>query len=56
MNLMISNKIYFSDLYNTINNLRTVKAHVVGDLIIDQYSYTSFIGGQTKTPTPSVIK
>ena len=55
MNLMISNKIYFSDLYNTINNLRTVKAHVVGDLIIDQYSYTSFIGGQTKTPTPSVL-
>ena len=55
MNLMISNKIKFSDLYNTINNLRTVKAHVVGDLIIDQYTYTSFIGGQTKTPTPSVL-
>ena len=28
--------------------------HVVGDTIVDSYTYCAMIGGQTKTPTLSV--
>ena len=28
--------------------------HVVGDTIVDSLTYTTMIGGMTKTPTPSV--
>lgn len=55
LDLMFANKIKFKDLHQIIKKLKNTKIHVVGDLIIDQYSYTSFIGGQTKTPTPSVL-
>ena len=30
--------------------------YVVGDTIVDSYTRTSLIGGQTKTPTFSVLK
>ena len=30
------------------------RVHVVGDTIVDTYTYTTMIGGQTKTPTMSV--
>ena len=29
--------------------------HVIGDTIVDTYTKTNFIGGQTKTPTFSVL-
>ena len=32
-----------------------IKIHVVGDTIVDTYTQGSFIGGQTKTPTMSVL-
>ena len=31
------------------------KVHVVGDTIVDSYTRTNLIGGQTKTPTFSVL-
>ena len=31
------------------------RVHVVGDTIVDSYTQTTMIGGQTKTPTISVL-
>lgn len=53
--LMSENKITFDDLKNTLNKFKNLKVHVVGDTIIDTYTRTNFIGGQTKTPTFSVL-
>ena len=44
----------FDDLRNAISRLNGIKAHVVGDTIVDSYTYTTLIGGNTKTPTFSV--
>ncbi len=54
--LMDSDNISFQDLHETIEKFVTVKALVLGDIIIDTYTDTSMIGGQTKTPTISVRK
>jgi rfaE bifunctional protein kinase chain/domain len=35
--------------------MKGFKVHVVGDTIVDSYTRTSLIGGQTKTPTFSVL-
>jgi cytidyltransferase-like protein len=53
--LMRNNKIDFNMLIETINKFNKVKCHVVGDIIVDTYTRTSMIGGQTKTPTISVL-
>ena len=37
-------------------DFRGINVHVVGDTIVDSYTRTSLIGGQTKTPTFSVLK
>ena len=37
-----------------VTSMKGIKAHVVGDTIVDSYTYTSMIGGMTKTPTISV--
>mgnify|MGYP003693855085 CR=1 FL=1 len=34
--------------------LKDVKVHVIGDTIVDSYTYCSLIGGTAKTPTFSV--
>ena len=52
--LMMAEGINFKDLRNTLAKLQDLKAHVVGDTIIDSYTRTSMIGGQNKTPTISV--
>jgi len=44
----------FGQLQEAIRKLEGVKAHVVGDTIVDSYTYTTLIGGNTKTPTFSV--
>ena len=31
------------------------RVHVVGDTIVDSYTHCAMIGGQTKTPTMSVL-
>ena len=45
----------FDEIKKTITQLNGVKVHVVGDTIVDSYTRTSLIGGNTKTPTFSVL-
>jgi rfaE bifunctional protein kinase chain/domain len=54
MMLMQGENVSFKDLRDVVTRLEGVKAHVVGDTIVDSYTYTSMIGGMTKTPTISV--
>jgi len=44
----------FDDLRSAVAKLKGVSAMVVGDTIVDSYTETTMIGGQTKTPTLSV--
>ena len=53
--LMKSLKISFKDLIDIINKIKNINVHVIGDTIVDTYTKTNFIGGQTKTPTFSVL-
>jgi rfaE bifunctional protein kinase chain/domain len=41
-------------LRETLDKLKGIRVHVVGDTIIDSYTNTVLIGGMTKTPTMSV--
>ena len=52
--LMGNNNISFSSLRQVLKKFKNYHVHVVGDTIVDTYTRTSFIGGQTKTPTFSV--
>lgn len=52
--LLDAENLNFKDLYSALDNLSEASIHVVGDTIIDSYTETSVIGGQTKTPTVSV--
>jgi cytidyltransferase-like protein len=45
----------FDDLHDTVNGMAGRKVHVVGDTIVDSYTQCAMIGGQTKTPTMSVL-
>ena len=54
LSLMEAEGITFEDLRSTLAKMKGIKAHVVGDTIVDTYTYTAMIGGQTKTPTISV--
>jgi len=53
--LMEDNNITFNYLRNVLDKMGEYHVHVVGDTIVDSYTRTSFIGGQTKTPTFSVL-
>jgi len=53
--LMHTNNISFESLRQTVHKLSNYHVHVVGDTIVDSYTRTIFIGGQTKTPTFSVL-
>ncbi|HEX4411559.1 MAG TPA: PfkB family carbohydrate kinase [Xanthobacteraceae bacterium] len=53
--LMESTNITFGSLRRTLDNLGGRRVHVVGDTIVDTFTYASMIGGQTKTPTISVL-
>jgi cytidyltransferase-like protein len=53
--LMESAGIDFDMLRRTLDTLGGRRVHVVGDTIVDSLTYTSMIGGQTKTPTMSVL-
>lgn len=52
--LMKGEGITFDDLKKTVQNLQGIKVHVVGDTIVDTYTYCTLIGGMTKTPTFSL--
>jgi rfaE bifunctional protein kinase chain/domain len=54
MTLMNAERVTFNDLRNAIYNFRGITIHVVGDTIVDSYTYCNMIGGMTKTPTMSV--
>jgi rfaE bifunctional protein kinase chain/domain/rfaE bifunctional protein nucleotidyltransferase chain/domain len=53
--LMHRNEISFDSLRATLQKLGDYHVHVVGDTIVDSYTRTMLIGGQTKTPTFSVL-
>ncbi|MFA6311931.1 MAG: PfkB family carbohydrate kinase [Sterolibacterium sp.] len=54
MTLMEGEGITFQDLREALGKLKGLRVHVVGDTIVDSYTYCSMIGGMTKTPTISV--
>jgi cytidyltransferase-like protein len=53
--LMEGAGINFDMLRGAVDSLGGHRIHVVGDTIVDSLTYTSMIGGQTKTPTMSVL-
>jgi rfaE bifunctional protein kinase chain/domain len=52
--LMEAEGLSFGDLRAALDGFAGVRAHVVGDTIIDSFTYCDVIGGITKTPTISV--
>ena len=46
--------ITFDDILETLYKFKDVKVDVVGDTIVDKYSYCTVLGPTTKTPTFSV--
>src|SRR5215475_15361543 len=44
----------FNRLREILERFEGKRVHVVGDTIVDSLTYTTMIGGMTKTPTPSV--
>ena len=54
MTLMEAEGVNFHDLRETLQKMKGLRVHVVGDTIVDSYTYCSMIGGMTKTPTLSV--
>jgi rfaE bifunctional protein kinase chain/domain len=53
--LMEAADLTFDKLRHTLDVLGGRRVHVVGDTIVDSFTYTNMIGGQTKTPTISVL-
>jgi rfaE bifunctional protein kinase chain/domain len=45
----------FGSLRDALGKLKGFRVHVIGDTIVDSYTQTALIGGQTKTPTMSVL-
>jgi bifunctional ADP-heptose synthase (sugar kinase/adenylyltransferase) len=45
----------FKDFRDVVAKMVGHRVHVVGDTIIDSYTHCAMIGGQTKTPTMSVL-
>ena len=54
MSLLEAENLTLGDLRESLNSLRGIRVHVIGDTIIDSYTHTVLIGGMTKTPTMSV--
>jgi rfaE bifunctional protein kinase chain/domain len=54
LNLMESEGVSFDDLRNAVHALDGIRVHVVGDTIVDSYSYCSLLGATAKSPTFSV--
>jgi bifunctional ADP-heptose synthase (sugar kinase/adenylyltransferase) len=45
----------FQDFRDVVGKMAGFRVHVVGDTIVDSYTHCAMIGGQTKTPTMSVL-
>lgn len=54
MVLMEAEGISFDALRGTLRDFEGLRVHVVGDTIVDSYTYCTSIGGMAKTPTFSV--
>jgi rfaE bifunctional protein kinase chain/domain/rfaE bifunctional protein nucleotidyltransferase chain/domain len=52
--LMEAESVSFDDVLRTLRKFKNIKAHVIGDTIVDKYSYCTVLGPTTKTPTFSV--
>jgi len=55
LTFMDSEDLNFDSLRRALDESRGRRVHVVGDTIVDSYTQTTLIGGQTKTPTMSVL-
>jgi len=55
LSVMHSYDIDFIDLRRAVDQLDGFHVHVVGDTIVDSLTHCAMIGGQTKTPTMSVL-
>ncbi|MDB5362922.1 MAG: cytidyltransferase-related domain [Rhodospirillales bacterium] len=54
LSLLQAEDLSFDDLRNSLDRIKGLAVHIVGDTIVDSYTETAMIGGQTKTPTMSV--
>jgi len=52
--LMEAEGLTFDGLRTALQKFKGVKVHVIGDTIVDSYTYCTLIGGNTKTPTFSL--
>ncbi len=52
--VMEAEGVTFEDVLEYLQGLDKLKVHVIGDTIVDKYSYCSVLGPSTKTPTFSV--
>jgi rfaE bifunctional protein kinase chain/domain len=52
--LMDSEGLSFADLRSALQQFGGIRVHVVGDTIVDSYSYCSLLGATAKSPTFSV--
>ncbi len=52
--LMDAEELSFADLHAALEKFEGIRVHVVGDTIVDRYTYSSLIGSNSKTPTFSV--
>jgi rfaE bifunctional protein kinase chain/domain/rfaE bifunctional protein nucleotidyltransferase chain/domain len=55
LTFMDTAKVTFESLRQCLLQLKGRRVHVIGDTIVDSYTQTAMIGGQTKTPTMSVL-
>jgi rfaE bifunctional protein nucleotidyltransferase chain/domain len=53
--LMERNELTFDHLRDVLDRMAGLRVHVAGDTIVDSYTHCAMIGGQTKTPTMSVL-
>lgn len=55
VSLLHGNQMTFRTLRHALDGLGRRKVHVVGDTIVDTFTYTNIIGGLSKTPTLSAL-
>lgn len=56
LNLIFENeKIGFKEIFQALKGFKEKKVHIIGDTIIDSLSRCSMLGGQSKTPTMSIL-
>ncbi len=54
LTIMDAEHLSFADLREALDKFTGIPVHVVGDSIVDSYTYTALIGANAKTPTFSV--